>query len=300
MASQPRIISRSEWGAATSIPSGRSVSPSQRRFYVVHYPVMGDRDERQWCRDIERMHRNQGWGAAPGYNFLVGQSGTIYEGCGRDVRGIHSPPRNTDGWGVCHLQPSTGAGAPLAPISDAMKAGSRQLYDWLCAVAGRQLDQWWHGRDYATACPGPDLIAWVRSGMPAGASTPPPEPKPPTPQEVEMVTSAVSDSGVLMVFVVGTDRRAIWDTWQRPGENNWNLGQSGKRIAGLRRFAEAPAGRTIRGLDAERAKNGTTHLWVTLDDGSTVFTFQPKGQTAWNGGQAGKSVAGLAGFAPAP
>src|ERR1700733_2424716 len=299
MAAQPPIVSRREWGAATTIPSGRSVSPATRRFYVVHWPVMSTRDERQWCRDIERIHRNQGWAAAPGYNFLIGQSGTIYEGCGRDVRGIHSPPRNTDGWGVCHLQPSTSAGVSTAPITDAMKASSRALYAWLGSVAGRTLTQSWHGRDFATACPGPDLIAWVRAGMPGAAAPPPTPEQPPATEEVEMITSAVADNGSLHVFAVGPQRRTIWYTWQRANQNAWNGGQQGQRVAGMQRFAEAAGGRTIGGLTAEVSRAGALHLFVTLDDGSTVYTWQSKGATAWNGA-AQNRIAALSAFAPAP
>ena len=74
---------------------------------------MGARDERQWMRDIEGMHIGQGWGMI-GYSYGVGQSGTIYEGCGLTTRPIHSPPRNSDAWGVVHLQPSTGSGTDAA------------------------------------------------------------------------------------------------------------------------------------------------------------------------------------------
>lgn len=293
MAAQPPpIVSRREWGAATSIPAGRFVAPASRRFYVAHWPVMSVRDERQWCRDIERIHRNQGWAAAPGYNFLIGQSGTIYEGAGRDVRGIHSPPRNTDGWGVCHLQPSTGAGVSTAPISDAMKASSRRLYDWLGSVAGRRLEQWWHGRDFATACPGSDLRAWVSSGMPAGATPPPTPEQPPAIEEVEMIASAVGDGGTFHVFVVGPQRRTIWRTDQTQGSTNWSGGVSGKQVAGLRRFRDVPAARTIRGIAAETGPGGALHVFVTLDDGTTVYTWQPRGSNAFQDG--------LRAFAPAP
>ena len=298
MSPQPRIVSRREWGAATTIPGGRFVSPSARRFFVVHWPVMGTRDERQWCRDIERMHRGQGWAAAPGYNFLVGMSGTIYEGAGRDVRGIHSPPHNTDGWGCCVLQPSTGAGVPTAPISPAAKTATRALYDWLCSVSGRSLNQWWHGRDFATACPGNDLRAWVAGGMQTGAPAPAPE-QPPATEEVEMITSAVADNGSLHVFSVGPQRRTIWYTWQRANQNAWNGGQQGQRVAGLQRFAEVAGGRTIRGLTAEVSRAGALHLFVTLDDGSTVYTWQSKGATAWNGASQNR-IANLIAFAPAP
>ena len=300
MAAQPRIVSRREWGAATSVPGGRGQPLSTRRFFVVHWPVMSDRNEHQWCRDIERIHRNQGYAVGPGYNFLVGQSGTIYEGAGRDNRGIHCPGRNEDGFGVCMLQPSTAGGTPTAAVSQAAKNGARALYDWLCSATGRTLTRTWHGAHFATACPGPDLRAWVQAGMPATGGAPGPGPEqPPAIEEVEMITSALSDSGVFNVFVVGPARGTIWDTWQRPNENAWNGGQAGKSIAGLRRFAEAPQGRTIRGITAERAANGNLHVFATLDDGSTWYTWQGKGSTNWSGGQPGR-VAGLSLFAPRP
>jgi hypothetical protein len=170
------IVNRAGWGAQFTIPGGRHVAPSARRWFVVHWPgspVAGD--ERAVVRAIERSHRQgQGWQAAPGYNFLVGRSGTIYEGCGRDVRGIHSPPRNTDGWGVCCMI-AVGEQPPQAMLN-----ATRALYEWLCTVAGRRLGMACHNTHFATACPGPALTTWVRNGMPAiGGGTPAPAPQPP-------------------------------------------------------------------------------------------------------------------------
>jgi len=171
------IVRRAEWGAAFTIPGGRHVAPSARRFFVVHWPgsAVGS-DERAVVRAIERSHRQgQGWQAAPGYNFLVGRSGTIYEGCGRDVRGIHSPPRNTDGWGVCVLI-AVGEPPPQAALN-----ATRALYEYLCGVAGRRLSMSWHGQHHPTACAGPALNAWVQRGMPATGGAPAPAPPPGTP-----------------------------------------------------------------------------------------------------------------------
>jgi peptidoglycan hydrolase-like protein with peptidoglycan-binding domain len=166
------IVTRAQWGAQFSIPGGRHVAPSARRWFVVHWPgsaVAGD--ERAVVRAIERSHRQgQGWQAAPGYNFLVGRSGTIYEGCGRDVRGVHSPPRNTDGWGVCVLI------APGEAIPQAARNSTRALYNWLNGVAGRTLGMTWHGQHHPTACAGPALNAWVQQGMPATGGAPAPAP----------------------------------------------------------------------------------------------------------------------------
>jgi len=172
------IVRRADWGARFAIPGNRHVAPSSRRWFVVHWPgsAVGG-DERAVVRSIEASHRNgQGWQAAPGYNFLIGRSGTIYEGCGRDVRGIHSPPRNTDGWGVCVLI-AVGETPPQAALN-----ATRALYNHLNGVAGRTLSMAGHNTHFATACPGPALTQWVRNGMPAtggAAPAPPPAPRPP-------------------------------------------------------------------------------------------------------------------------
>lgn len=151
--------------------------------------------------------------------------------------------------------------------------------------------EWWHLRHRAGVWSGPDP-------GPTGSGAAPEQP--PAIEEVEMIASAISDSGVFNVFVVGPARGTIWDTWQRPNENAWNGGEAGKRLAGLRRFAEAPQGRTIRGITAERAANGNLHVFATLDDGSTWYTWQGKAQGAsWAGSQAGR-VAALSQFAPRP
>lgn len=168
------IVTRAQWGAAFTIPGGRHVAPSARRWFVVHWPgsAVGT-DERAVVRSIERFHRvNLGWQAAPGYNFLIGRSGTIYEGCGRDVRGIHSPPRNVDGWGVCVLI-AVGEQPPQAALD-----ATRALYAWLNGVAGRTLGMSWHGQHHPTQCAGPALNSWVQRGMPAGGGAPPPPPGP--------------------------------------------------------------------------------------------------------------------------
>jgi hypothetical protein len=180
------IVSRAQWGAAFTIPGGRHVAPSQRRWFVVHWPgsAVGG-DERAVVRAIERHHRQaQGWQAAPGYNFLVGRSGTIYEGCGRDVRGIHSPPRNIDGWGVCVLI-SVGENPPQAALN-----ATRALYNWLNGVAGRTLGMTWHGQHWATVCAGPNLNAWVQAGMPVGVPAPPPPLPPPLKEDSVIIHSA--------------------------------------------------------------------------------------------------------------
>lgn len=45
---------------------------------------------------------------------------------------------------------------------------------------------------------------------------------------------------------------------------------------------------------------GAFHVFVEAKDGSVWYTWQRKGESNWQGGQPGKSVAGLQPFAPAP
>lgn len=205
------IVTRAQWGAAFTIPGGRFVAPSQRRWFVVHWPGSAvSADERAEVRSIERQHRQgQGWQAAPGYNFLVGRSGTIYEGCGRDVRGIHSPPRNIDGWGVCVLI-SVGENPPQAALN-----ATRALYNWLNGVAGRTLGMTWHGQHHPTACAGPNLNAWVQRGMPAGPTLPPVPAS-----EAEMIATAAYSNGRMIVALTATDNN-VYVTEQSSPNSSW-------------------------------------------------------------------------------
>jgi hypothetical protein len=45
---------------------------------------------------------------------------------------------------------------------------------------------------------------------------------------------------------------------------------------------------------------GALHVFVEAENGNVYYTWQKKNESAWNGGQAGKSVAGLTFFAAAP
>jgi len=277
-----RIVTRREWGSATPTITGRTVPLSARRQHVVHWPVMSSRDERQWCRDIERIHRQGNRWPIIGYNFLVGTHG-IYEGAGLANRGIHSPPVNTSGFGVCYLQPSTAAGVPTGPITPQMRTNGRQLYDWLCQQTGRRLSKTWHGATFATACPGPDLIAWVRQGMPD--TLPPPQTVPPAPtpvQEVDLVGMGINRAGILHQFRVF--QGSVWYRFRnRQGWSDWA------------RFAPLPDPSATL-LSVAPGPDIVGALNVALDsrtDGRSWRTWQRGGQTAWEGGQAGRQVAGF-------
>lgn len=209
------IVGRSQWGAQFRIPNDRFVANSTRRWMVVHWPASAGtiRDERAVWRSIERQHWvGQGWRAAPGYNFGVGQSGTIYEGCGLQVRGIHSPPRNTDGWGVCMIMGMAERMSPAAQNS------LRALYAWLGGRAGRQLGQATHSTHWATACAGNEINAWVRAGNLARPGTAPPPQPPPRPQPPDETSEwmMMMANGILEFWQGETGRPAAticWANW---------------------------------------------------------------------------------------
>lgn len=153
-------VSRAEWGARAWRRQPIIIPPGERKYFVVHYPGAGAppgdvRDFAKWC---ENIHMSNPEFIAIGYNYVV-SGGRAAVGRGRDVLGGHSPPRNRDGIGVC-VRTVNGV-----PAEEDLRA-TRALYDQLNQELGRKLTVWWHGRDYATECPGSILRDWARKGMP--------------------------------------------------------------------------------------------------------------------------------------
>lgn len=154
------IISRSQWGAKAWNGQPYSVPLSDRRYFLVHYhggPPPQSTGE--WVpKNVEAIHLGNGW-SGTGYNFMVGQDGKVYEGRGWGLQGAHCPGRNRDGFGVY-----VAIGGDQEPTQAALRS-VRDLYDEANRKTGRTLIKSWHGANYATACPGPKLIAWVKGGM---------------------------------------------------------------------------------------------------------------------------------------
>jgi hypothetical protein len=185
-----RIVSRAEWGAlpwGDGKPSDTPalIPPSVRRYFVVHYDGAQavTRTGHAVPRAIDSAHRARGW-VGIGYNFAVDRAGNVYEGRGWALRGAHCPGRNIDGIGV-----QVAIGGSQQPTVAALST-VRALYDDACRRACRALVATWHGAHYPTACPGPDLISWMRAGMPA--------PTAPTPTEGDDVALSDQDIGRLL------------------------------------------------------------------------------------------------------
>jgi hypothetical protein len=139
---------------------------SARTEFFVHYegatPLTQSHSEcAAKVREFQRFHMEQrGWSDI-GYNFLVCQHGTVFEGRGWTAVGAHCPDHNTTGIGAQFM-----IGGSQEP-SDAAKAAMHELYLEACRLTGKTLAKKGHRDGFATECPGAAAYAWVKAGMPA-------------------------------------------------------------------------------------------------------------------------------------
>ncbi|MEV0805721.1 N-acetylmuramoyl-L-alanine amidase [Micromonospora sp. NPDC050200] len=171
-----QIVSRTQWGARQP-RSVDTVAASRRRRFVVHYSAASPD---QTPKIIQAYHMDsRGWSDI-GYNFLVDDDGRIYEGRGWDVVGAHAAGYNTESIGVCFIGRDRSG---VVDASPAVRRAIRWLYDEACRRAGRPLTRNGHRDVGSTACPGDELYAWVRAGMPVDEPAPAPRP-PATPGQL--------------------------------------------------------------------------------------------------------------------
>lgn len=175
------IVTRRQWGASPWTGDPHEVDPSEKLYFVGHYH--GGKPAATsgvWVpRNVENIHLANGWFGI-GYNHLIDQEGTVYEGRGWDLVGAHCPSRNRNGWGVYFA-----VGGDQAP-SAAAKAAARKLYDEACERADRKLILGTHGDYYDTECAGEHVDEFFHNGLdlsrPGGAQSVPvtiPAPRPP-------------------------------------------------------------------------------------------------------------------------
>lgn len=157
-----KIVTRAGWSARTA-EQVYTVPWSVRTEFFVHH-TDGPTDQSIAAIQDFHMGPERRW-ADIGYNFLVRDSGLVYEGRGWLVVGAHCPGHNRTGIGVAYI----GRNEP----TDAAKRSIRWLYDDACRRAGRSLRKLGHGDRYPTECPGPRLQAWVKAGLPVGESESP-------------------------------------------------------------------------------------------------------------------------------
>lgn len=157
------IRPRADWGAApprgtTSLPTAVGVA--------VHWegPHMGAYSEAQvpsLIRGIQRYHMaTNGW-ADVAYNFVVDRYGGLWEGRGWNRRSAANGTNvaNSRYLAVCYL------GGEGDPFTGEAKAAIQWLIAEHVARGGRP-DVTCHRDHTATACPGDEITAWVRTGTP--------------------------------------------------------------------------------------------------------------------------------------
>jgi hypothetical protein len=158
---------RSAWGARK--PSGplTYVDPYNRTEFFVHYDGGDAVNVKDHAGCLARVKQDQafhmdgrGWSDV-GYNGLVCQHGRAIEGRGLDYVGAHCPDHNTSGYGFQFM-----VGGSQQP-TDAAKARMRRLYDDACSHSKRTLAKRGHRDGFATECPGDQIYAWIKAGMPA-------------------------------------------------------------------------------------------------------------------------------------
>ncbi|WP_399554055.1 peptidoglycan-binding protein [Streptomyces anulatus] len=166
-----KIISRAAWGAQPWNDTPDTVALSQRTEFYVHYDGATPITRTGYAvpRAIEAQHIGQGWSGV-GYNWVVDQEGSVYEGRGWTLQGAHCPGHNVTGLSV-----QIAVGGSQKPTAKAL-AAARALYEEACKRTGRKLAKRGHRDGIATLCPGATLYAWVKAGMPAGTYEPAPNP----------------------------------------------------------------------------------------------------------------------------
>lgn len=169
------IVSRKSWGAKAPTKSMYTVALAERVYLFAHYLGAEDAkaDQAAQLRGVQAFHQGpqRNW-ADIGYNFAIGQDGTVYEARGRDKVGAHCPNFNRNGIGVLFLM-----GDDDQP-SDAAKRSFVALRDHLNATKGGEpLKVRGHRDGKSTACPGDAIYNWLKAGTPV-TTAPKPAPKP--------------------------------------------------------------------------------------------------------------------------
>tara|TARA_R100000808_G_scaffold114_4_gene829 strand:+ start:4422 stop:5192 length:771 start_codon:yes stop_codon:yes gene_type:complete len=163
-----RYISRTQWGARppqTRNGAFTALRPWRVAGVVVHHSavVNGPRGA-DAVRAFEGHHLRNGWDGIA-YNWLVDESGTIYEGRGWEARGGATKGWNAKSISICF----TGHGdeQPRDPVL----ASIQTLVKEAQARFGGKLWVSTHRRKGSTTCPGTWLGSWVEGG-----TTPPHNP----------------------------------------------------------------------------------------------------------------------------
>lgn len=207
------IHARSEWTRET-FEKTPTVPWASRTEYMIHYEGGTPTTDTGAAamRHIHQIHLDNGWSGI-GYNFVIFQDGSIWEGRGWDKVGAHCKNHNAAGWGV-----QVHVGGSQQPSAAAL-ASAAWLYGEACRRARKPLQKLGHRDGFATDCPGTQLYSWVKSGMPA-----PPPATPPIPPvgdemffQAESASTALNTDGTPVVGVNAVYACSVNTHWHVPG-----------------------------------------------------------------------------------
>ncbi|XP_056297892.1 peptidoglycan recognition protein 5 [Pseudoliparis swirei] len=158
MAQTVNIVSRQQWGATA--PKSKETLKGSAQRAIIHHTALPRCNNEKECKSrlasIQRTHVKERGFDDIGYNFLVGEDGTVYEGRGWGVVGAHAKGSNHDSVGIAFMgnfnveTPSTEA---LSSVKRLLQSGVREcfLIPKFSVVGHRDV-----GR---TECPGGQLYA---------------------------------------------------------------------------------------------------------------------------------------------
>ena len=153
-------VSRKQWGAQP--PKGGAFTRLNRRRVagvVVHHSGV-ERPPRgtNAVKAYESHHLSKGWDGI-GYNWLVDETGTIFEGRGWEARGAATKGWNSKSISVCY----TGYGyrEPHVNVLESIQTVITEAE----RTFGKGLWVETHRRKGSTTCPGDWLGNWVEGGM---------------------------------------------------------------------------------------------------------------------------------------
>lgn len=231
-----QLVTRAEWAART--PRSRtSLNPTYGTTIHWEGPHIGDHDHAgcfTLVRGIQAYHMDtKGWSDVA-YTALACPHGYAFEGRWLRTRTAANGTNtgNNRAYAVCYLG---GQGDPLTVHG---KRAIRALVEFLHTRgdAGPAVNA---HRDWkATECPGNELYAWVRAGLPVSA--PAPSPPPATPR------------GDKMLHLIKTESRDEW--WLTDFIHKRHV--QSREDAQVVIFAAASAGHPI-----DHADNNQPHVW---------------------------------------
>ncbi|XP_041851019.1 peptidoglycan recognition protein 5 [Melanotaenia boesemani] len=152
------IVSRLQWGAAA--PKQQKTLKGSAQRVIIHHTALLNCKGLAECKDhlisIQRTHMNQRQFDDIGYNFLVEEDGTVYEGRGWGVVGAHTKGHNGDSLGIAFMgnfNNDTPSKVALLSVKQLLLSGvSRGFLHPQFALCGH--------RDLGTTeCPGNNLYA---------------------------------------------------------------------------------------------------------------------------------------------